>query len=88
MLGPRLICSFPFFFSPSTWLSSLDSHLATPNTSRSTTPVGDMEAFDPSHPTVRPNESILLPIDKVPGYLDAVLKALSLHTEARNSFIT
>jgi hypothetical protein len=47
-----------------------------------------MEAFDPSHPSVSPNESVLLPIGKVPGYLDAALKALSLHTEARNSFIT
>jgi hypothetical protein len=47
-----------------------------------------MEAFDPSHPSVSPDESILLPIGKIPGYLDVALKALSLHTEARNSFIT
>ena len=79
---------FPFFVPPSTWLSSAGSHLITPNASRATTPVGDMEAFDPSHPSVSPDESILLPIGKVPSYLDTALKALSLHTEARNSFIT
>jgi len=70
------------------WEAIADSHLVTPNTSRATTPVGDMEAFDPSHPAVSPDESVLLPVGKVPGYLDAALKALSLHTEARNSFIT
>jgi len=47
-----------------------------------------METFDPSRPSVNPGDSILLPIDKVPGYLDAALKALALHTEARTSFIT
>ncbi|KAI9432865.1 hypothetical protein F5148DRAFT_121616 [Russula earlei] len=53
-----------------------------------TTPVEDIETFDPSRPSVKPGESILLPIDKVPGYLDMVLKALALHTEARTSFVT
>jgi len=47
-----------------------------------------METFDPSRPSVSPGDSILLPIGKVPGYLDAALKALALHTEARTSFIT
>ena len=60
----------------------------TPNTSRATTPVGDVEAFDPSRPSVSPGDSILLPIGKAPGYLDTALKALTLHTEARTSFIT
>ena len=35
-----------------------------------------------------PGDSVLLPISKVPDYLDAALKALALHTEARTSFIT
>ena len=35
-----------------------------------------------------PGDSVLLPISKVPSYLDAALKALALHTEARTSFIT
>jgi hypothetical protein len=60
----------------------------TPDASRAATPVGDMEVFDPSRPSVSPVNSILLPIGKVPGYLDAALKALTLHTEARTSFIT
>jgi hypothetical protein len=47
-----------------------------------------MEIFDPSRPSVSPENSILLPIGQVPGYLDATLKALTLHTEARTSFIT
>src|SRR5260221_8748592 len=60
----------------------------TPNTSRAASPVGDLGVFDPSRPSVSPADSILLPIGKVPGYLDAALKALALHTEARTSFIT
>jgi len=60
----------------------------TPNTSRAASPVGDLGAFDPSRPSVSPADSILLPIGKVPGYLDTALKALTLHTEARTSFIT
>jgi hypothetical protein len=60
----------------------------TPDTSRAATPMGDMEVFDPSRPSVSPGNSILLSIGKVPGYLDVALKALTLHTEARTSFIT
>ena len=37
---------------------------------------------------MEPDRFVLLPISKVPGYLDAVLKVLALHTEARTSFIT
>jgi len=37
---------------------------------------------------VNPGDSVLLPTSKLPGYLDVVLKALALHTEARTSFIT
>ena len=72
----------------SAWFFSANIHLATPNASRATTSVGDMETFDPSRPSVIPDDSILLPIGKVPGYLDTALKVLALHTEARTSFIT
>ena len=37
---------------------------------------------------MNPGDSALLPISNVPSYLDVVLKALALHTEARTSFIT
>ncbi|KAI0246381.1 hypothetical protein BJV78DRAFT_1255092 [Lactifluus subvellereus] len=70
------------------WEAIAKSHLVTPDASRASTPVGDAETFDPSRPSVSPGDSILLPISKVPGYLDAALKALTLHTEARTSFIT
>jgi len=70
------------------WEATANIHPATPNASRPTTPIGDMETFDPSRPSVSPGDSVLLPIGKVPGYLDAALKALALHTEARTSFIT
>ena len=70
------------------WLFSANSHLATPDASRATTPVEDIEMFDPSCPSLSPDDSILLPIGKVAGYLDVTLKALTLHTEARTSFIT
>ncbi|CAE6411005.1 unnamed protein product [Rhizoctonia solani] len=35
-----------------------------------------------------PSQSVLLPFDKVTGYIDDALLALGLHTEARTSFIT
>ncbi|KAH9018122.1 hypothetical protein EDB84DRAFT_1520100 [Lactarius hengduanensis] len=60
----------------------------TPGASRATTPIVDIDAFDPARPSVNPGESVLLPTSKVPGYLDVALKALALHTEARTSFIT
>ena len=60
----------------------------TPSASRATTPVTNTETFDPVRPIVDPADSVLLPISKVPTYLDAALKALTLHTEARTSFIT
>jgi hypothetical protein len=72
-----------------TGLFSANSHLVTPDASRATTPVEeDVETFDPSRPSLSPSDSILLPISKIPGYLDVALKALTLHTEARTSFIT
>jgi len=75
-------------FSSATWLFSAQSHLVTPESSRAPTPVDDMEAFDPSRPSLNPGDSVLLPLGNVAGYLDAALKALALHTEARASFIT
>ena len=60
----------------------------TPVASRSTTPIANVEIFDPARPSVDPVDSALLPISKVPSYLDSVLKTLALHTEARTSFIT
>ena len=71
-----------------TGMSSANSHLVTPDASRATTPVEDIETFDLSRPSLSPSDSILLPISKIPGYLDVALKALTLHTEARTSFIT
>jgi hypothetical protein len=71
-----------------TGFSSANSHLVTPDASRATTPVEDIETFDPSRPSLSPGDSILLPIGKIPGYLDVALKALTLHAEARTSFIT
>ena len=50
--------------------------------------MADSETFDPACPSVNPGDSVLLPISKVPAYLDVALKALTLHTEARTSFIT
>jgi hypothetical protein len=79
-----------FFFSRIYFgFSSTNSLLVTPNASRATTPVEeDIETFDPSRPSLSPGNSILLPIGKIPSYLDVALKALTLHTEARTSFIT
>ena len=69
--------------------SSANSRPVTPDASRATTPEEeDFETFDPLRPSLSPSDSILLPIGKVPIYLDAALKALTLHTEARTSFIT
>jgi len=70
------------------WEANVVSQFATPVASRSTTPIANTETFDPAHPSVKPGDSVLLPINMVPGYLNAVLKALALHIEARTSFIT
>ena len=71
-----------------TGLSSANSHLVSPDASRVTRPVEDIETFDPSRPSLCPSDSILLPISKIPGCLEVALKALTQHTEARTSFIT
>ncbi|KAH8977065.1 hypothetical protein EDB92DRAFT_1958976 [Lactarius akahatsu] len=70
------------------WEAVASAQPVTPGSSRATTPIADIETFDPAHPSVKPGDSVLLPTSKVPGYLDVVLKALALHTEARTSFIT
>lgn len=70
------------------WEATANSRLVTPDASRATTPVEDIETFDPARPSLSPGNSILLPIGKIPSYLDTALKALTLHTEARTSFIT
>lgn len=62
-----------------------NSCLITPDTSRATTPVEDIELFDPSRPSLSLGDSILLLIGKIPSYLDAAPKAL---TDARTFFIT
>jgi hypothetical protein len=70
------------------WEANANSQLVTPDASRAATPIANMETFDPARPSLNPGDSVLLPISEVPGYLDGVLKALALHTEARTSFIT
>jgi len=71
------------------WEATVNSQqFVTPAVSRATTPIANTETFDPARPSVNPGDSVLLPMDKVPGYLDVALKALALHTEARTSFIT
>ncbi|KAG9084866.1 hypothetical protein FS749_004893 [Ceratobasidium sp. UAMH 11750] len=44
--------------------------------------------FDPARPEITPADSVLLPFDKVTGYIDDALISLGLHSEARTSFIT
>lgn len=61
----------------------------TPASSRPSSPGYDVPVkFDPSRPIITPEDAVLLSVDKLPMYLDHVLKALTLHTEARTSFIT
>jgi len=69
--------------------TSLSAVKLTPDHSFPTSPGEDMSAtFDPSRPSVSPEDSVLLLKSEVPRYLDVALKALTLHTEARTSFIT
>ena len=44
--------------------------------------------FDPSCAQLSVDDSVLLPVDEIAAYLDKALAALTLHTEARTSFIT
>ncbi|CAE6418931.1 unnamed protein product [Rhizoctonia solani] len=60
-----------------------------PSITQPSSPVkAPFSTFDPSSPILLPSHSALLPFDKVTGYIDDVLLALGLHTEARTSFIT
>ncbi|QRV96131.1 ubiquitin family protein [Ceratobasidium sp. AG-Ba] len=60
-----------------------------PAVSRPGSPVQEVAStFDPSRPVITPDNSTVLPFDKVTGYIDDVLLSLGLHTEARCSFIT
>ncbi len=63
--------------------------LLTPSNSRPTSPSLRPE-FDPVRACdwLTPESSVVLPINKTTSYLDVALKALTLHTEARTSFIT
>ncbi|CCO36128.1 hypothetical protein BN14_10253 [Rhizoctonia solani AG-1 IB] len=63
--------------------------LPSPPGTRPNTPVETPSlAFDPADPYLLPSQSALLPFEKVTSYIDDVLLALGLHTEARTSFIT
>jgi len=66
-----------------------EPQVSTPPTSRPHTP-SLHPVFDPARACdwLTPDSSVVLPISKIPSYLDAALKALALHTEARTSFIT
>ncbi|KAI1797045.1 hypothetical protein LXA43DRAFT_500331 [Ganoderma leucocontextum] len=48
------------------------------------------EHFDPAYPSLTPDSptAVILPFGELPPYLDPALEALSLHTAARNDFIT
>jgi len=46
------------------------------------------EVFVPNDPVLNDDNAVLISIEKITPYLDAALKALGLHTEARTSFIT
>ncbi|RDX57009.1 hypothetical protein OH76DRAFT_1394753 [Lentinus brumalis] len=50
----------------------------------------EVEHFDPSCPSLEPHSpiTVLLPFAELLPYIDGVLKSLSLHTSARNDFIT
>ncbi|KLO11501.1 hypothetical protein SCHPADRAFT_905930 [Schizopora paradoxa] len=64
-------------------------HLLSPSPSRPSSPTIRSE-FDPARACdwMTPPSSVVLPIKEVPQYLDVALKTLTLHTEARTSFIT
>ncbi|VDB94114.1 unnamed protein product [Peniophora sp. CBMAI 1063] len=50
--------------------------------------ISDVSTFDPACPFIGPDDSVLLPCNKIGAYLDNALTGLGLHTEARTSFIT
>ncbi|KAG8831983.1 hypothetical protein FRC18_005674 [Serendipita sp. 400] len=65
----------------------------TPPSSRPATPINadhdpGVELLDPLGLAVDPKNSVLVSMAKLPTYLDATMRTLGLHTEARTSFIT
>ena len=69
------------------WEAITKAQPVMPVASCSTTLIVNVETFDPVRPSVDAVDTVL-PLSKVPSYLDSVLKTLALHTEARTSFIT
>ncbi|KAK1223417.1 hypothetical protein PQX77_013699 [Marasmius sp. AFHP31] len=59
-----------------------------PSPCASAVQVLNTESFVPTSAQLDPHNSVLLSIEDLPAYLDRALAALSLHTEARTSFIT
>ncbi|KAG8906502.1 hypothetical protein FRC01_007994 [Tulasnella sp. 417] len=67
-----------------------------PPTSRSPSPLPDTKpkilspsaGFIPGTTRCSPHDSVVLPVQRVPPYLEKALLALGFHTEARTSFIT
>ena len=64
--------------SPITPTASINGDVDTP----------EIETFHPSRPILNSSNSILLPFDAFLIYLDTSLKSLTLHTAARNDFVT
>ena len=71
--------------------TSAFNHVVTPPSSRPASPISLTNGPSPierSKLIVRPGNSVLLPVHRLPKYLDNILIAMGLHTEARTSFIT
>ena len=47
-----------------------------------------VDAFDPTNVVINDKNAVVICVEQVTSYLDAALKVLGLHTEARSSFIT
>ncbi|KAK7047902.1 hypothetical protein VNI00_006230 [Paramarasmius palmivorus] len=61
---------------------------ANTNPTDSISPLPEANRFIPNQASVNPYDSVALSVDALPEYLEKVLLALGLHTEARSSFIT
>ncbi|KAJ7493848.1 hypothetical protein FB451DRAFT_1360535 [Mycena latifolia] len=59
-----------------------------PPASPVTAQVDGSESFSPLTCELSPKDAVLLPVQDITSYLDKILLALGLHTEARTSFIT
>ena len=75
---------------PSPPLSPADSHTLQHTSAPAHDRVQDHEYFDPASPLLDPSSptAVLLPFAALLPYLDGALKQLTLHTAARNDFIT